>query len=50
MATNIKSFIKEFKGKKIVVLNGFFHRYYLLSELIPFKDELSFEIKDYYEY
>lgn len=49
MAKNILHFAKEFKGKRIVVLNGYFHRYYLNSLIRPKLEELDFTVKEFYE-
>ncbi|WP_186757962.1 hypothetical protein [Echinicola salinicaeni] len=50
MSKNILHFIKTQDYKKIVVLNGFFHRYYLNALIKPMQDELNFTIKEFYEY
>ncbi|WP_223033500.1 hypothetical protein [Hanstruepera marina] len=50
MAKNILHFIKESDYKKIVVLNGYFHRYYLNSLIKPKQDELNFIVKEFYDY
>ena len=50
MAKNILHFIDEFRGERIVVLNGYFHRYYLDSLLIPEQKKNNFIIKDWDEY
>lgn len=50
MSKNILHFIKEYRGKKIIVLNGYFHRYYLNSLIKPKKEALNFVIKEYYDY
>ncbi len=50
MAKNILHFTKEYKGKRIVVLNGYFHRYYLNSLLKPKQEESGFTIKNFDEY
>ena len=50
MAKNILHFVNEYKGKKIVVLNGFFHRYYLHSILKPKQASNAFIIKEFYQY
>ena len=49
MARNILTVVKQNPGARIVVLNGYFHRYYLISELEKQRDE-NFVIKDFYEY
>ncbi|NHN25404.1 ChaN family lipoprotein [Flavobacterium jejuense] len=50
MSKNILHFVKEYHGKKIIVLNGYFHRYYLNSLIKPKEEELNFTIKEFYEY
>ncbi len=50
MAKNILHFTDEYRGKRIVVLNGFFHRYYLDSLLRPEQEESNFIIKNFDEY
>ena len=50
MSKNILYFVKEYHGSKIVVLNGYFHRYYLKSLIKPKQDELDFTLKEFYEY
>lgn len=50
MSENILQFVKEYEGKRIVVLNGFFHRYYLKSLIKPREEELNFTIKEFYDY
>lgn len=50
MSKNILHFVSEYHGKRIVVLNGFFHRYYLNSLIKPKEDELNFTVKEFYEY
>lgn len=50
MGKNILHFVDEYKGKRIVVLNGFFHRYYLNSLIKPKQKEKNFVVKDFYEY
>lgn len=50
MSKNILHFITEYHGKKIVVLNGYFHRYYLNSLIKPKEEELNFTIKEFHEY
>lgn len=47
MAKNILFYSKKYPGKKIIVLTGYYHRYYLLEELNKANDE-SFEIKEFY--
>lgn len=50
MAENILHFVNQYRGKRIVVLNGYFHRYYLNSLLKPKQSEYDFIMKDFYEY
>lgn len=50
MSKNILHFVRKYNGRRIVVLNGYFHRYYLNSLIKPKQDELKFSIKEYYEY
>lgn len=50
MAKHILHFVDEDKGKRIIVLNGFFHRYYLNLLLRPEQETHDFVIKDFYEY
>ncbi len=50
MAQHILQYVDLYKGKRIVVLNGFFHRYYLRSLLLPEQGKHSFVIKDFDEY
>lgn len=46
MATNILKQIKLNPGKRIVVLTGFSHRYYLINELKKYEAEFGFSIKE----
>lgn len=48
MAKNIIAYSKKYPNKKIVVLTGYFHRYYLLEELKKTKNK-KFVIKEFYE-
>lgn len=50
MARHILHFIEHEEGKRIVVLNGYFHRYYLNSLLRPEQQGKNFVIKEFYEY
>lgn len=50
MSKNILHFVEEYKGSNIVVLNGYFHRYYLNSLIKPKQDELDFIVKEFYDY
>ena len=46
MAKNIQNYIKLFPKSRIVVLNGYYHRYYLRQELIDKQQELNFKLLD----
>ena len=48
MAKHILQFVDEFKGKRIIVLNGYYHRHYLVNELTRKQEEHHFEIKEFY--
>lgn len=49
MAEHIVSFIKHYSNKRIMILTGSMHKYYLLKELAPLQDTLNFRLKEYYE-
>lgn len=44
MAQNILKQIQANPGKEFVVLNGFYHRYYLLKELKKYEGDYNFEV------
>lgn len=46
MIHNISEYIKQFPGKKIVILTGSFHKYYLTNGLKPMQSKLHFKLKD----
>lgn len=48
MASNIYKIAEKYPGKKIVVLTGFLHRYYLIKQLAKLNKE-SFIVKEFYE-
>lgn len=50
MSKHILHFVKAFPGNRILVLNGFFHRYYLNTLLLPKCDRHDFIIKNFDEY
>lgn len=50
MSKNILHFVKLYKDKRIVVLNGYNHRYYLNSLIKPKQDEIGFMVKEFYDY
>ncbi len=49
MAENILDFSSKYSGKKIVVLTGLLHKYYLLDLLIPKQKEHAFILQEFYE-
>ena len=49
MAKNIMTISEKNKGKRIVVLCGFMHRYYILSELKRRIKDKNIVLKEYYE-
>ncbi len=51
MANNILKHLKgeEFQNKTIIVLTGFYHKYFLLKELTPKQNDFNFIIREYYE-
>lgn len=50
MAKNILHFVGHYKGSRIVVLNGYYHRYYLNLLVQHKQDDLGFIVKEFYEY
>jgi hypothetical protein len=50
MSKNILHFVNEHEGRRIVVLNGYYHRYYLSSLLKPKQKENDFIMTEFYEY
>jgi hypothetical protein len=46
MVENIKKYIKLNPNSRIVVLNGYYHRYYLRNELQNKQKDLNFKLKD----
>lgn len=46
MAQNILKQIEHHPNKKIVVLNGYYHRYYLIEELKPYQVEYGFTLNE----
>lgn len=46
MVSNIEKYIKQNPKSRIVVLNGYFHRYYLRQELIKKETVLKFKLKE----
>jgi hypothetical protein len=49
MVEHIVNFIRHYTKKRIMVLTGSMHKYYLLKELTPLQDNLGFRLKEYYE-
>ncbi|WP_179319022.1 hypothetical protein [Winogradskyella helgolandensis] len=49
MAKNIMRISEQNQGKRIVVLCGFMHRYYILSELKKLTKDKNIILKEYYE-
>lgn len=47
MANNIYKIAKENPGKRIVVLTGFLHRYYIIDELKKIND-INYSVKEFY--
>ena len=47
MVQQIIRYIKEYSGKRIVVLTGALHRYYQLDALAPKQQELNFKLLDF---
>ncbi len=50
MVRNIKRLAAEFAGKRLVVLCGFEHRYYLRSHLYDWDEQPGYVVKEYWEY
>ena len=48
MVEQILRYIQEYRGKRIVVVVGFLHRYYQLDKLAPKREQLNFKILDMY--
>jgi hypothetical protein len=49
MAGHIANFIQRYSKKRILVLTGAMHKYYLRNELTPLQDKLKFRLQEYYE-
>ena len=49
MVEHIVNFIRQYPKKRIMVLTGSMHKYYLLKELTRVQDNLKFRLKEYYE-
>ena len=46
MVQQILRYIQEYRGKRIVVVVGFLHRYYQLDKLAPKREQFNFKILD----
>jgi hypothetical protein len=49
MAEHIVQFIGLYRKKRIIILTGSMHKYYLLNELAPLQEPLNFRLKEYYQ-
>ena len=49
MAKHIMNVVDQNPNKKIIVLAGYFHRYYLLKELTSMKNSRTFLLHEFYE-
>jgi hypothetical protein len=49
MAVHIVNFIRLYPNKRIMILTGAMHKYYLQKELTPLQDKLKFRLQEYYE-
>lgn len=49
MAEHILNFIRQYPQKRIMILTGSMHKYYLLKELGMLQDEYKFRLREYYE-
>ncbi|MFC6998448.1 hypothetical protein [Rufibacter roseus] len=50
MARNIMRMANHYPGKRLVVLTGFLHRYYILSELRKLTNGKDIELKEFYHF
>jgi hypothetical protein len=50
MLRNIKRFATEFAGKRLVVICGYEHRYYLRSHLYDWVEQPGYVVKEFWEY
>ncbi len=50
MLRNIRRLATEFAGKRLVVLCGYEHRYYLRSHLYDWDEQPGYVVKEYWEY
>jgi hypothetical protein len=49
MASNIIEYIQEYPGKRIVVLTGLFHKYYLMDLLFQVPQRDLFKVVEFYD-
>ena len=49
MVSNIIKYCNNYKNKKIIVLTGFYHKYYLTQELKKKEKEFDFVLSDYWD-
>jgi hypothetical protein len=49
MAEHIANFIRQYPNKRILVLTGSMHKYYLMKELTQLQDKLRFRLNEYYD-
>jgi hypothetical protein len=50
MVNNIRRLAREFAGRRLVVLCGYEHRYYLRSHLFDWERQPDYVVKEYWEY
>jgi hypothetical protein len=52
MIANIKKYSMEFQGKRLVIICGYEHRYYLRSHLYDWRDDPlpNYTVKEYWQY
>ena len=50
MLRNIRRLAAEFAGKRLLVLCGYEHRYYLRSHLYDWDGQPTYVVKEYWEY
>jgi len=46
MVQQIQRYISAYSGRRIVVISGFFHRYYQIDHLAPKREEMNFRLLD----
>jgi hypothetical protein len=50
MVRNIRAIAGEFSGRRLIVLTGFEHRYYLRSHLYDWTDQPGYVLREYWEF